>query len=140
VKHMAMILTAGLLLAGCEEKPPMTVAQFLENEAALYGTLARCQDNPNAGTDAECRNARAAAERISVIEERAARKAREQAFASAREEYRQRLDRERALRIKAEAEAEAARLQVLLSSEDGELEPEQPPAADPIEPPPENGD
>ena len=118
----------------------MTVAQFLENEAALYGTLARCQDNPGAGTDAECRNARMAAERISVIEERAARKAREEAFSSAREEYRQQLDRERALRIKAEAEVEAARLQVLLTSEDDDLDPEQPEAVDTIEPPPENGD
>lgn len=138
VKHLAMILTAAVLVAGCEEKPPMTVAQFLENEAALYGTLERCQTNPGAGTDAECRNARAAAERISVIEERAARKAREQAFASARQEYRQQLDRERALRIKAEAEAKAARLERLLTSDDEEPAAEQPEAAPPSEPPPPN--
>jgi hypothetical protein len=114
----------------------MSVAQFLENEATLYGTLARCQDNPGAGTDVECRNARAAAERISVIEERAALKAREQAFASAREEYRQQLDRERAMRIKAEAEAEAARLEILLASEDEDPGAEPSDAADASEPPP----
>ena len=138
MKHMLPIFVAALAVAGCAEKQPMTVSQFLENEAALYGTLARCQDNPSAGTDAECRNARAAAERISVIEERAMRKAREEAFATAREEYRTRLDRERALRMQAEAEAEGARLQTLLAPpaeadaadsaepEDG-TEPEPPP-------------
>lgn len=95
----------------------MTVSDFLNNEVALYGTLARCQENPSAGTDPECGNARQAAERISVIEERAMRKAREEAFASARDEYRARLDRERDLRLKAEAEAEEARLQALLNQQ-----------------------
>jgi hypothetical protein len=119
-----------ILLAGCVERQPMTVSDFLENEAALYGTLTRCQSDPAAGTDRECRNARQAAERISVIEERAMRKAREEAFTSAREEYRTRLDRERNLRIKAEREAEEARLQALLNAL--ETTPEGP-VADPAE-------
>jgi hypothetical protein len=105
---------AGVFLAGCVEREPMTVSDFLQNEAALYGTLTRCQENRTAGTDLECLNARQAAERISVIEERAMRKAREQAFATAREEYRARLDRERNLRIRAEAAAEEARLMSLV--------------------------
>jgi hypothetical protein len=109
-----MLLMAGVVLAGCVEREPMTVSDFLENEAALYGTLTRCQENRTAGTDPECLNARQAAERISVIEERAIRKAREQAFATAREEYRARLDRERNLRIRAEAAAEEARLMSLV--------------------------
>lgn len=117
MKYLPALLSAVLFLAGCEEKQPMSVADFMGNEAALYGTLTRCQDNPSAGTDPECRNARQAAERISVIEERAMRKAREEAFASAREEYRAQLDRERELRRKAEAEAEEARLRALLSPE-----------------------
>lgn len=131
MKHMLPIFVAALAVTGCAEKQPMTVSQFLENDAALHGTLARCQDNPSAGTDAECRNARSAAERISVIEERAMRKAREEAFTTAREEYRTQLDRERALRLKAEAEAEEARLQSLLAP------PEEDDVAAPAEP--ENG-
>lgn len=103
-----------LALAGCEEPQPRSVAEFLENEAALYATLARCENLPGAGADAECRNARQAAERIAAIEERAMRKGREQAFETARAEYRERLDRERALRMKAEAEAEEARLRALI--------------------------
>jgi len=110
-------------LAGCEEPQPRSVAEFLENEPALYGTLARCENMPGAGADAECRNARQAAERIAIIEERAMRKGREQAFESARAEYRERLDRERSLRMKAEAAAEEARLRALI----GEIfEPSEP--------------
>jgi hypothetical protein len=102
-----------LALAGCEEPQPRTVAEFMESEIALYGTLERCEREPSAGADDECRNARQAAERIAAIEERAMRKGREQAFESARAEYRARLDRERELRQKAEAEAHAARLRAL---------------------------
>jgi hypothetical protein len=109
------ITSLAMVLAGCTEPPkPRSVAEFMENETALYGTLTRCENDPSAATDAECRNARQAAERIAAIEERALLKAREQAFESARAEYRQRLDRERDLRIKAEAEAEAARLERLI--------------------------
>lgn len=109
------ITSLALVLAGCSEPPkPRSVAEFMENEIALHGALTRCENNPSAATDAECRNARQAAERIAAIEERALLKAREQAFESARAEYRQRLDRERDLRIKAQAEAEAARLERLI--------------------------
>lgn len=117
MRYLPVLLIAMVCLVGCQEKQPMTVADFMGNEAALYGTLTRCQENPSAGTDPECRNARQAAERISVIEERAMRKAREEAFANAREEYRAQLDRERELRLKAEAEAEEARLKALLNPE-----------------------
>jgi hypothetical protein len=102
-----------LLLSGCAEEQPRTVAQFMEDEIALYGTLTRCETEPAAVSDAECRNARLAAERIAAIEERAMRKGREQAFETARREYRAQLDRERELRVKAEAEARDARLQAL---------------------------
>lgn len=116
MKYILALPIAALVLAGCEEPQPRTVAEFLENEAALYGTLARCESQPAAGADAECRNARQAAERIAFIEERAMRKGREQAFESARAEYRTRLDRERELRIRAEAAAERARLDALTLS------------------------
>jgi hypothetical protein len=148
MRYLPALLIAALPVAGCQEKQPMTVSDFMNNEAALYGTLVRCEGNPSAGTDLECSNARQAAERISVIEERALRKAREEAFASAREEYRARLDRERELRLKAEAEAEEARLQALLNrqqDEEGEAEETDAPgeveavgetAASEVEPPP----
>jgi hypothetical protein len=123
VRYALALPVALLALAGCEEPQPRGVAEFLENEAALYGTLERCENQPGAGADAECRNARQAAERIAAIEERAMRKGREQAFETARAEYRERLDRERSLRMKAEAAAEEARLQALI----GEIfEPSEP--------------
>lgn len=155
MKYVLALPIAALILVGCEEPQPRTVAEFLENEAALYGTLARCESQPAAGADAECRNARQAAERIAFIEERAMRKGREQAFESARAEYRARLDRERELRIRAEAAAEQARLESLTRSvpaatdsraspeTDGTAEPaasaqpaDNPPAevSDPVEP------
>ncbi|NHA14961.1 EexN family lipoprotein [Thioalkalivibrio sp. XN279] len=127
----AVALAASLLAAaGCEEKRPLTVAEFMENEILLYGTLARCDSDPGSVMGAECQNARQAAERIAAIEERLLRKAREEAFESARAEYRARLDRERELRLKAEAAAEDARLRALIVSEP--QAPEQP-----LEQPPE---
>lgn len=116
MRYAVASLVAVLALSGCTEKQPRTVGEFMESEAALYGTLLRCENERAAADDAECRNARQAAERLAVIEERAISKAREQAFVTAREEYRARLDRERELRVRAEAEAEAARLQALLSA------------------------
>ena len=123
MRYALALPIALLAVAGCEEPQPRGVAEFLENEAALYGTLERCETLPGAGADAECRNARQAAERIAAIEERAMRKGREQAFETARAEYRERLDRERSLRMTAEAEAEEARLRALI----GEIfEPSEP--------------
>ena len=120
-------LVALFALAGCEEPQPTPVAAFMESEVALFGTLERCQREPGSVNDLECRNARVAAERIAAIEERAIRRARDQAFEKAREEYRTQLDLERALRMKAEAEAESARLRALIDPE-GEKEGDVKPA------------
>jgi hypothetical protein len=120
MRYAPITLLAALALAGCEEPQPRTVAEFMADEVALYGTLARCETEPAAGADPECRNARQAAERIAAIEERAMRKGREQAFESARAEYRAQLDRERELRRRAEAETEQARLQALTDLLQGE--------------------
>jgi len=116
MKYAIALTLAAIGLAGCAEKRPMTVAEFMENEVALYGTLSRCENNPATVDPAECLNARQAAERLAAINERALRKAREEAFQSAREEYRQRLDREHQLRLQAEAAAAEARLQALTTS------------------------
>ena len=127
MRHVFAVALAASLLAttGCEEKRPLTVAEFMENEILLYGTLSRCDRDPGSVVEAECQNARQAAERIAAIEDRLLRKAREEAFESARAEYRARLDRERELRLKAEAAAEDARLRALIVSEPEA--PEQPP-------------
>jgi hypothetical protein len=126
MRYLVATLIAVFCLSGCMEKRQRTVGEFMEDEAALYGTLLRCESAPAAADDPECRNARQAAERLAVIEERAISKAREQAFVTAREEYRTRLDRERALRVKAEAEAEEARLQALLNSQEDVVDSETP--------------
>ena len=123
MKYALALLLAALALAGCTEPlAPRTVAQFMEDEVALYGTLTRCETDPAAANDVECRNARQAADRVAAIEERALIKVRQEAFESARAEYRARLDRERELRIQAEAEARAARLQALTGSTPGPSE------------------
>ena len=121
------LAAAAMVLTGCEEKRPISVSEFMENEIALYGTLARCESDPKSVDPAECRNASQAAERIDAIEERLLRQAREQAFESARAEYRTRLDRERELRLKAEAEAEDARLRALILSSPDEPGTQEPP-------------
>lgn len=117
-----VLAAAFVLAAGCQEKRPMTVAEFMENDAALFGTLERCDRDPGSVDQMECSNARTAAERIAVIEERLLRKAREEAFEAARSEYRARLDRERELRLQAEAAAEDARLRALILSTPAEEE------------------
>ncbi|NGX15719.1 EexN family lipoprotein [Wenzhouxiangella sp. XN24] len=114
-----LVLGTALLLGGCTEKKTLSVVDFLENEAVLYGTLTRCNEDPSGMDPRECSNARQAAERIAAIEERTMREAREQAFESARAEYREQLEQERELRIRAEEEAEAARLEALTTSSEG---------------------
>jgi hypothetical protein len=134
---LALVL-ASLAISGCEEKKPRAVAEFMENEAALHGTLVRCEREPGSVDPAECSNARQAAERIAVIEERAMTKARDQAFERAREEYRTQLDRERELRRKAQAEAAAARLEALTGESTDSNESDTPVPAEESEPRPEN--
>ena len=130
MKYLFVLVLAGgvVFSAACEQKRHITVSEFMENDAALYGTLERCDRDPGSVDELECSNARTAAERIALIEDRMLRKAREEAFEAARAEYRARLDRERELRLEAEAAAEDARLRALILSTpaDGEA-PEPPP-------------
>ncbi|MEJ2514002.1 MAG: EexN family lipoprotein [Gammaproteobacteria bacterium] len=115
MKRASILIVCAVVLAGCEEPQPRSVAEFMENEAALQGTLIRCdRDRGAAASDPECQNASRAAERLALIEERALLKARQEAFEREREEYRSRLERERALRRQAEEAAEAARRRALL--------------------------
>ncbi len=115
MKQASILIACVFVLAGCEEPQPRSVAEFMENEAALQGTLIRCdRDRGAAASDPECHNASRAAERLALIEERALLKARQEAFEREREEYRTRLERERQLRRQAEEAAEAARRRALL--------------------------
>ena len=119
MKRVSILLVCALAAAGCEERQPRSVAEFMENDAALQGTLIRCeQDRTAAAQDRECANASRAAERLALIQERALLKAREEAFERERAEYRARLERERDLRRRAEAAAEEARRRALLGGTD----------------------
>ena len=119
MKKAGILLVCVAFVAGCEEPAPRGVAEFMENEAALQGTLIRCDnDRAAAAQDPECQNASRAAERLALIQERALLKAREEAFERERAEYRARLERERQLRRQAEEAAEAARRRALLGGTD----------------------
>lgn len=121
MKRASILLLCTVALSGCQEREPRTVAEFMENEAALQGTLIRCEkDRAAAVQDPECSNASRAAERLALIQERALLKAREEAFERERAEYRARLERERQLRIQAEKAAQEARQRALLGGTDFE--------------------
>lgn len=71
----------GALLAACGEPTPRSVEHFMEDSAALQATLVRCRDGGfEAARDAECANARQAAERLGALEEEAKRAGREAEF------------------------------------------------------------
>jgi hypothetical protein len=139
MKRIAILIIACAAAAACSDPEPRTVAQFMENEAALQGTLVRCeQDRGAAAQDQECINAKRALQRLAVIEERALAKARGEAFEKARAEYRARLDAERRMRIQAQQAAREARERALLGGYSFDEGPEPGPDADssPAEDPP----
>ncbi len=96
------LFAALLVAAGCsKEPPPRTVAEFMENELLLEAALVRCRQNRSESRyEAECINAREAANLIEAreIEERRAE------LEAQSEEKRE------ALRRNQEAAAEARRL------------------------------
>lgn len=131
MKRIAVLVIACVASAACSEREPRSVAQFMENEAALQGTLVRCeQDRAAAAQNQECVNAKRAVQRLAVIEERALEKARGEAFEKARAEYRARLDAERRLRIQAQQTAREVRERALLGGYSFEKGPESTPDAD----------
>jgi len=66
-----------LMLAACEEPvPPRTYAEFMDDQIAREGTIARCDEDPEAlARDLECANARRAAAAIALRQERERREA-----------------------------------------------------------------
>lgn len=93
-----------LLLTACAGPPPRSFNDFMEDRIAMDGTLARCDQDPEAAqTDIECANARRASSVIALSEERARREALEReserkiAALKAQMEERDRIAREAAL-------------------------------------------
>lgn len=65
-----------LLLAGCEEAPPRTFADFMEDRIAMDGTIAYCNENREETlNNIECANARRASVAIALRQERERREA-----------------------------------------------------------------
>ena len=85
------------LLAGCEEPQPITFAEFMDDDIARDGTLARCNEDREATlADIECANARRAAAAIALREERARREALELESEQKLAQLRAEVERERA--------------------------------------------
>jgi multidrug efflux pump subunit AcrA (membrane-fusion protein) len=104
-------------LAACGKPEPRTVQQFMDDEVALTGALARCESmGSESMRDVECQNARRASERLAAIDEERVRKAREEEFQRKRAALRDRQEQDRLAREAAEAEARAQREQALLGA------------------------
>ena len=67
-RHFALLVIGAALVAGCNRQPPpRSSTEFFENPMLLEAAMVRCaQDRAQSRYDAECLNARAAAERIQV--------------------------------------------------------------------------
>ena len=85
-----LILTLSLLAAcGGEPPPPRTVKEFVENPILLEATMVHCaRDRSHTKYNAECVNAREAANKLAVIEEFAHRKELEAQFERKRKQLR----------------------------------------------------
>ena len=71
IRHLALLVIGTVLIAGCNKPPPpRSSTEFIDNPMLLEAAMVRCaQDRAQSRYDAECVNARAAAERIQVKEE-----------------------------------------------------------------------
>lgn len=98
------------LLAGCEEPQPISFAEFMDDDIAREGTLARCNEyRDETAADIECANARRAAAAIALRDERARREALEQESERKLAQLREQVERERAAAREAQLLAEEAR-------------------------------
>lgn len=68
IRHFALLVIGTALIAGCNRQPPpRSTTEFIDNPMLLEAAMVRCaQDRAQSRYDAECLNARAAAERIQV--------------------------------------------------------------------------
>ena len=72
----AIIVAVSCVVLACsKEVPPRTVSEFVDNPILLEATMVRCaQNRSQTKYDAECVNAREAANRIAAIQDQARRK------------------------------------------------------------------
>ena len=97
------------LVAACEEPRPISFAEFMEDDIARDGTLARCNmDREATSGDIECANARRAASAIALRDERARREAYEAESERRIADLRAEVERERVTAQEAQQRAEAA--------------------------------
>ena len=68
IRHFALLVIGTALVAGCNRPPPpRSSTEFADNPMLLEAAMVRCaQDREQSRYDAECLNARAAAERIQI--------------------------------------------------------------------------
>ena len=84
-----LLLTLSLLAACGREPPPRTVKEFVENPILLEATMVRCgQDRSRTKYDAECVNARDAANKYAAIDEEARKKSLQAQFERKRKQLR----------------------------------------------------
>ena len=71
IRHFALLVIGTVFIAGCNRQPPpRSSTEFVDNPMLLEAAMVRCaRDREQSRYDAECLNARAAAERIQVREE-----------------------------------------------------------------------
>ena len=68
IRYFALLVIGTVFVAGCNRQPPpRSSTEFVDNPMLLEAAMVRCaQDREQSRYDAECLNARAAAERIQV--------------------------------------------------------------------------
>ena len=74
-RPLMLIFGLGLLAACAKETPPRPLSDFVENPILLEATMVRCgQNRSQTKYEADCVNAREAANRLALIEDEARRK------------------------------------------------------------------
>ena len=131
IKHLTMVTSGIVLLAGCgEEQPPRSTTAFLENPMMLEAAMVRCsQDRKATRYDAECVNARQAVRQIEAKEEAA----RQSDFDARSESKRQALRRTQEAASQARrraAEAERLRIEAEYLAQFGVLPASEAPVPD----------
>lgn len=104
-----LVTAVAVLCTACDEPPPRSFTEFMDDRIAMEGTLARCSETSDDGI--ECANARRAQATIALREERERREAleleSERKLAAMRDQmaWRERAEREAAAAAEAAAQA-----------------------------------
>jgi hypothetical protein len=106
-----LVLVTSLATVACDEPPPRTFTDFMEDRIAREGTLARCeQDRTASRGDIECANARRAEAVIALREERERREESERESARKLAVLRRQIEARDEAALRAAAAEEAAKL------------------------------